>query len=193
MKLTITTSLLLLAACSKSPSTNGVDAPAGGGDAPATMPDAPAGANTITGMVGGTPFTSVNAAYWIGKPDRPGTDTVIYVFDRAVLCNQMTLAGWDGALPAGTQILEMKMAGTTLANYPNGAAANPAAGQSYSGYTVAMPNAGDTPANSGFVTLTKLDAPTSTGFASGAFHLIIPGGSLDGTYAAGYCATGREP
>lgn len=163
-------------------------------DAPGATGDAPAGSNTITGTVSGTNFNTVGSTHWIGMPDSPSTDTVIYVFDRSIACNQLTQAGWDSALPSGTQILELKMVGKTPMPYPITTAATriPAPGESISSYTVAMPTATDMVASSGSVTLTALGQPTM-GTAAGSFHLILPGGSLDGMYEAPYCSTGREP
>ena len=190
--------LIAVVACGGS-KTNNIDAPPGGGDghgnidAPTPTPDAPAGSNTITGMMNGTNFNTVGASYWIGKPDVPATDTVVYMFDRAVACNQMTAAGWDAALPAGTQILEMKMNGKTPATYASGTNPNPTPGKSYSGYTLAAPTSTDIPASAGLVTLTMLGTPGPSGFGVGTFQLTLPGGSLAGSYDAPYCSTGREP
>src|ERR1700710_1653576 len=80
--------------------------------------DAPAGANAIAGTVDGTTFAQVAATYWVGSPDNPATDTVIYVFDRATECAAITAAGWDTTVPAGTQILELKLVGMTAQTYP---------------------------------------------------------------------------
>lgn len=178
----------LLAACGGN-SSQTVDAP--GGDAQGTT-DAPPGSNTITGSMNGAGFNTVGASYWIGNPDIPG-NTVIYVFDQPVACSQMTAAGWDAALPTGYQILEIKMNGTTPANYPDQSLPTPPTGKSYSGYTVAMPTATDVGASGGSVSLTSLGLPNASGFAVGTFQLTWSAGSLDGKYDAPYCATGREP
>ena len=179
--------LTALAACGSSKNSS-VDAASG-------SPDAPAGSNTITGAIGGTGFTTVGATYWIGAPDSPATDTVIYMFDRAIACNQITTAGWDTMIPGGTQILEMKMVGKTPQAYPNTTAAShiPAAGESLSSYTVAAAGATDMIASGGSVTLATIAAPAAGNFATGMFHITFGNGSLDGNFDAAFCMTGREP
>lgn len=204
-----TLSLLVLAiavvACGNKSSGGGggggggmIDAPAGGGqhDAPVQTPDAPAGANTITGMVSGTGFTTVGASYWIGSPDSPATDTVVYLFDKAVQCSQIVAAGWDvSVLTAGTQILELKMVGKAPKAYPVTMQAQhvPAAGESVAAYSVAGAGAMDNFSTATSITLTTIGTPANGQFASGSFQLTVTGGTLSGTYAAPYCAAGREP
>jgi hypothetical protein len=157
--------------------------------------DAPAGSNTITGTVDGTTFAQVAATYWVGSPDNPDTDTVIYVFDRATECGAITAAGWDTAVPAGTQILELKLVGKTPQTYPATTAAShiPATNESAPSYTVAAPTATDQVAVGGSVTLSKLETPSAGSFASGTFHIAFAHGTLDGAFASAYCASGREP
>jgi hypothetical protein len=157
--------------------------------------DTPAGSNTISGTVKGTGFTTVGATYWIGAPDSPATDTVVYMFDRAVQCNQITTIGWDTALASGTQILELKMVGKTPAAYPTTTSPShiPAAGESLSSYTVAAAGAMDNIATGGSVTLTTIGTPTAGSAATGSFHLTFGTDSLDGTYASPFCMAGREP
>ena len=156
--------------------------------------DAPAGANTIQGMVDGSPFATAAASFWIGAPDSPASDTVVYVFDRPVPCSAIVDAGWDSALTPGTKILELKEVGMDSATYPNTPAAThiPAPGESFSSYTVAAPSASDLGATGGSVTLSALGSAAG-GFASGAFDLTFAGGSLAGTFDATFCAAGREP
>src|SRR5207302_5627133 len=126
---------LIVAGCGGGTSSANVDAPA--------SVDAPVGANMITGTVNGNNFTTVGSTYWIGMPDSPTTDTVIYLFDRTVACSGIIAAGWDAALAAGTQILELKMVGKTAMAYPITTAATriPAAGESIASYTLAAPTA----------------------------------------------------
>lgn len=169
--------------------------PTAASDAPETSPDAPPGSNSITGMVGGTTFTNAMSAYWIGSPDSPSTDTVIYVFDHTVRCDQIVDAGWDAGLMTGTQILELKMVGKTPGTYPETTAAThvPAPGESASSYTVAAAGAMDMIASGGSVTLTSLGTPTAGNFAVGSFHVTFASGALDGTYTSPFCPKGREP
>ena len=166
-----------------------------GSDATTTTADAPAGSNTITGAIGGTGFNVVMSTYWIGAPDSPSTDTVLYMFDHVVMCGQITNAGWDTGLPTGTQILEMKLVGKAANTYPNTTAATriPAPGESLSSYTVAAAGATDMVASGGSVTLATIETPSAGNFAIGAFHITFPTGSLDGKFDAPFCAAGREP
>jgi hypothetical protein len=167
----------------------------GSPDAATVGPDAPAGSSSITGMVGGTTFTSAMSVYWIGSPDSPSSDTVIYLFDHVVACDQIVNAGWDTGLAAGTQILELKMVGKAPSTYPETTAAThvPAPGESASSYTVAAAGATDMIASGGTVTLSSLGAPSAGSFAVGTFHVTFPSGALDGAYTAPFCLKGREP
>ncbi|GEM_PF-3430142 len=164
-------------------------------DAPASSPDAPAGSTSITGMVGGTMFTNAMSVYWIGSPDSPTTDTVIYLFDHAVGCEQIINAGWDAGLAAGTQILELKMVGKAPSTYGETTAAThvPAPGESASSYTIAAAGAMDMIASGGSVTLASLGMSATGNFAVGTFHVTFGSGALDGTYTAPFCQKGREP
>lgn len=164
-------------------------------DAPASSPDAPPGSNSITGMVGSATFTNAMSAYWIGSPDSPSTDTVIYIFDRPVGCDQIVNAGWDTGLGTGTQILELKMVGKAPGTYPETTAAThvPAHGESASSYTVAAAGAMDMIASGGSVTLASLGTPAAGSFAVGTFHVTFASGALDGTYTGSFCLKGREP
>jgi hypothetical protein len=164
-------------------------------DASTTSPDAPTGSTSIMGMVGSTTFTVAMSVYWIGTPDSPSTDTVIYLFDHPVGCAQIVNAGWDTGLVTGTQILELKMVGMAQRSYPETTAAThvPAPGESASSYTVAAAGAMDMIASSGSVTLTSLGTPATGSFAVGTFHVTFGSGVLDGTYAAPFCLKGREP
>jgi hypothetical protein len=181
------TAVLALVACGNN-KTNGADAHGGSADAPA-------GANTISGTVNGTGFTTVGASYWIGMPDSPTTDTVVYLFDRSVACSALTNAGWDAALTAGTQILELKMVGLTPATYPvtQNAQHIPASGESVAAYGVAAPTVTDNFSTATSIVLTSIGTKTAGQLAAGSFNLTVTGGSLTGTYDAGFCATGREP
>ncbi|MBV8762349.1 MAG: hypothetical protein JO257_33980, partial [Deltaproteobacteria bacterium] len=159
-------------------------------DAPASS-DAPPGSNMISGSVGGKTFGTVGASYVIGMPDSPSTDTVVYLFDGAVACSSITAAGWDSNLPAGTQVLELKMVGKAPATYAQTTAAThvPAPGEAAVSYTLAMPSATDMIASGGTVTLSTLSASAATG----TFHVTFSNGMLDGKFDAPACANGREP
>ena len=58
----------------------------------------------------------VASAWLIGAPDDPKQTRVIYVFDRAVKCGEITKPGWDETVADGTKSLEMKLIGTKPAN-----------------------------------------------------------------------------
>lgn len=195
MQLLRVTLIAAIAACGNSNPGGTIDAANGGIDSSTHSPDAPAGSNTITGTVSGTGFNTAMSTYWIGAPDNPSTDTVIYMFDKAVRCDQITTLGWDTVIPPGTQILEMKMVGKTPKAYPTTTAAThiPAPGESLSSYTVAAAGATDMIASGGSVTLTTIQMPAANNFATGSFHLTFGAGSLDGMYDAPFCAAGREP
>ncbi|MEP6860848.1 MAG: hypothetical protein ABJE66_09525 [Deltaproteobacteria bacterium] len=140
-------------------------------------------------------FTNALSVYWIGSPDSPSTDTVLYIFDHVVGCDQIVNVGWDTGLAPGTQILELKMVGKTPATYPETTAAThiPAPGESASSYTVAAAGAMDLMATGGSVTLASLGTPAAGNFAVGTFHVTFGSGVLDGTYTAAFCLKGREP
>lgn len=164
-------------------------------DAPVQLSDAPPGSNVISGSVNGTNFDTTVSVYWIGMPDSPATDTVVYMFDHSVPCDALTNAGWDGTLSSGTQILELKIVGQSPATYPvtQNAQHNPAAGESVAAYTVAGPTATDNFASATSIALSTIGTPAAGQFATGTFQLTVTGGMLSGKYAASYCGTGREP
>jgi hypothetical protein len=150
-----------------------------------------ASGNSISGMIGSTPFNSVSAALWIGAPDSAST-TVVYLFDHPVQCSELASPGWDGRITNGTQVLEMKMIGTTVRAYTVTTSATPAPGEASVNYTLSSQTG--TPAemisNGGTVTLSTL-TPTTT--ATGSFNITFSSGSLMGTFAAAYCPGGHEP
>ena len=187
--------LLITTACGSS-SPTGVDASASHVDASTVViGDAPAGSNTITGMVNGKGFNMATTAFWIGSPDSPATDTVVYLFDATLACGDIAAAGWDTTIPTNTQILELKIVGKTAMAYPTTTAAThvPAPGESLSSYTIAASTATDQLASGGSVTLASIESPTAGHFATGTFQLTFANGSLDGTFDAPFCMAGREP
>jgi hypothetical protein len=149
---------------------------------------------TITGSVNGMPFTAAMTALWIGMPD-PNTPpvTVVYLFEKTVACSALTNAGWDAALGATNQDIEMKAAGTAPGVYTV-IAGNPAAlaaGEAVVNHTILTANPTEQIASaSSTITLTALNANRD---ATGSFHLTFPNGTLDGTFDAVWCPTGREP
>jgi hypothetical protein len=152
-----------------------------------------ANGTSVTGTADGTPFASIGSVFLIGNPD-VALSTVVYIFSQPIKCTDISKAGWDTTITNMTQILELKMMGTTPAVYkPIIMAPNfPSAGQAQVNY--AMSTTVGTPvesfSTSGSVTLSTIVANTS---ASGSFDLAFGANALKGTFSATYCAVGREP
>jgi hypothetical protein len=150
-----------------------------------------ASGGSISGAVNGKNFASVVTALYAGKPDDPAS-TVVFVFDTAVQCGQVSAVGWDQRIQNGAQVLEMKMLGTTPMVYKVTTSATPAAGEASVNHAIAT--VGGTPpetsGSSGTVTLSVL---TPMMRASGSYALMFPNGSLEGSFDATYCAGGVEP
>lgn len=153
--------------------------------------DATSAANSISGTAMGQPFSEVGATWYIGKPDTP-TDTVVFVFNMPVACDQITKAGWDSKLPKGALSLEMGMKGSKLDTYPVVSTPTPAPGEAFVNISLTKGSgANEVGALSGKLVLEQYVAQTS---AKGSFELVLPGGEqLNGTFDAKYCAGGREP
>jgi len=153
-------------------------------------PDGKNGNGTAAGTIGARSFESVADARWIGAPDDPAQTRVIYVFDKQVSCSVLSAAGWDEVVTDQTQALEMKLIGTEAGVYP--VSSRPATGEADVNYTVTSTSAtpSEISATGGGVTVDQFLADEA---ADGAFDLIIPGGTVSGTFHATYCATGREP
>src|SRR6185436_10654582 len=84
------------------------------GDAPN---DAETSAGSIMGSLDGRAFDRVAAAWLIGAPDDPKQTRVVYVFDREIVCDEITKPGWDETVANSTQSLEMKLIGTKPGTY----------------------------------------------------------------------------
>jgi hypothetical protein len=154
--------------------------------------DAAAGSGTISGLVNGAPFDSVATSLWIGAPDSPST-TVVFLLSRPTGCSELCSPGWDTRIRANTQILEIKMVGTTPATFAVVAGVTPGLGEAATTYTLSantgVPN--EIGGSGGTVTLTTL-APAAT--AAGRFTLAFGGGEdLDGIFDAAFCSGGHEP
>jgi hypothetical protein len=147
--------------------------------------------NRISGTVNGKTFNTVMTALYAGMPDDPAS-TVVFLFEAAVDCSQVSAAGWDKRVPNGSQVLELKMMGTTAMAYTVTTAATPAPGEASVNHTVAAPTGTppETASNGGKVTLVAI---TPTASAKGSFDLTYPNGSLSGAFDASYCAGGVEP
>ncbi|HET6283774.1 MAG TPA: hypothetical protein VFH73_22665 [Polyangia bacterium] len=144
----------------------------------------------ITGSADGTPFTTIGSVLWAGMPDVPST--VVYVFSKPIKCSEITAAGWDTTIPAMTQILEVKMMGTTVGPYQPiiKAPRLPAAGEAQVNYTLSGANPTESFSTSGTTAIVKVTAMSTL---SGSFDLLFGANALKGTFEATYCAAGREP
>ena len=164
-------------------------------DAGPAIDAGPPGTGTATGSANGTPFGNVATALWIGAPDSAAT-TVVYVFNNPVDCATLGSPGWDGRIKDQTQVLEMKMFGTSPATYKVVTTTTPAPGEASVNHTLSSALDGgksdagsvETPSKSGTVTLSAL---TATKSASGSFALVFGANNISGTYNAVFCAGGR--
>jgi hypothetical protein len=170
----------------------------GATDAPAAA-DAGAGSGSIAGAVGGTPFTTVMSAYWIGVPDNAAT-TAVYLIGAQLACADLAASGWAHTITAGTPIFEMIMTSKTPAtdHYTVSTATSPPVGSAEVQYIVAAAARNETRSTAGSIDLTSVAAGIE---AVGMFDVqfgATEGGdaganSLSGTFRAAYCAGGHEP
>jgi hypothetical protein len=170
----------------------------GAADAPAAV-DAGAGSGSIAGAVGGTPFTTVMSAYWIGVPDSAAT-TAVYLIGTQLACADLAASGWAHTITAGTPIFEMIMTSKTPVtdHYTVSTASSPPVGSAEVNYIVAAPARNETRSTTGSIDLTSVAAGIE---AVGMFDVQFgasDGGdaganSLSGTFRAAYCAGGHEP
>jgi hypothetical protein len=187
--------LLALAACSGSSSSTGTPGAGGGGsgdsDGGSSVSDPGGGSGSIDGSVGGTPFGGAAASLSIGTPDDPAT-TVVYVFSKPVACSELSTPGSDTRIANGTQMLEMKMFGTSPATYSVVTTQTPAPGEAAVNYTLSATSGTPTEqaGSGGTVTLTKTVAGVS---AAGSFALNFATSKIAGTFDAAFCAGGHEP
>jgi hypothetical protein len=163
----------------------------GGGDSGPSVSDAGSGSGSVDGSVGGTPFGGAAASLWIGSPDDPAT-TVVYLFSKPVACGDLATPGWDTRIPNGTQMLEMKMFGTSPATYKVVTTQTPAPGEAAVNYTLSTTSGTPTEqvGSGGTITLTKTTASVR---ATGSFALNFATSNIAGTFDAAFCAGGHEP
>lgn len=160
--------------------------------------------NSVNGMIGGNMFGPVATAWFIGHPDSAST-TVVYMFNHAVDCHDATIKfgvmGWDMNLPANTQFLELKTYGsaatppTPAGDYVVTTSMNPTSGEASINHSLA-PGGGaasnETIGNAGKITIASISASS----VAGSFTITFPsppGGTLTGTFDAGFCDIGVEP
>lgn len=184
---------------------------AGQADAASDVSGAPAGGNSVSGSGDGThPFATIAQAWWMGKPD-PGPSgkvvtTVLYLLSKPFPCASMGPgSGWDAKVPAGTQVLELKLSwdpGTaepstfpahyTVTDVHGLGSAPPPPGQAFALWVIGpvVGNVIESPASGAKVSLTALNAGKN---ATGTFDLAYGANKLTGSFDAANCATGGEP
>jgi hypothetical protein len=144
-------------------------------------------------MAAGKQFVGVRTAYWIGAPDSSAT-TVVYMFGGPVACSDLQTPGWDARIADGTQVLEMKMFGTTApATFTVTPSPTPAPGEAAVNYTLSSTTGTpmETSASGGKIHLLSLSPGMN---AAGTFQLVYAnGGSLMGDFEAISCPGGHEP
>lgn len=174
--------LLLLIGCASPPTSDGTS--------PADTEVS--GPGTISGSFGGRSFDAVGASFRIGAPDDPARTMVIFVFDKALSCDDVSGAGWDAKVADQTQSLEIKVVGKDAGDYPLASGRTPGPGESDVNYTLTSTTGtpAETSAKSGHVTIDSAAADAATG----SFDLTFPGGdTLQGSFDAVPCAHGSEP
>lgn len=140
---------------------------------------------------------------WIGNPDTPGT-TVIYLLSKPYPCSATAWAkasGWDTKVPAGTLMLEFKLAAPPPTIFPTmytvittnpALPAPPTAGNGFAFWNsfTSTPAIGETSASGSNVTVTAMNANTNV---TGTFNLMFGANPLTGSFDAKYCAPAGEP
>jgi hypothetical protein len=149
-------------------------------------------------------WTNLAQATWIGHPDSPGT-TVIYLLSKPSPCSATAWAGgsgWDAKVPAGTVMMEFKIAAPPPTTFPTKytvpltnptLAAPPTAGKAFAIWNdqTGSPAVAETSATGADLTVTALNANTNV---TGTFNLTFAGGhTLTGSFDAQWCAGAGEP
>jgi hypothetical protein len=142
-------------------------------------------------LANGARFDSVATSLWVGAPDSSST-TVVFLLSRPTACSELCSAGWDRWIRADTQILELKVVGTTPADFAVVESSTPGPGQAVATYALSStdgaPN--EIGGSGGTVTLTNLVPGVA---ASGKFSLSFGSAEdLDGTFDAAFCPEGHE-
>jgi hypothetical protein len=163
------------------------------------------GGNSIAGDPDGShAWTSIAQATWIGSPDSTGT-TVIYLLSKSSPCSASAWAaggGWDTNVPAGTIMMEFKLAAPPPATFPTmytvpntnpTLAAPPASGKAFAiwNQNTGTPPVAETSATGNTLTITAVNANMNI---QGTFDLTFSGGhTLSGSFDAKYCQGAGEP
>jgi hypothetical protein len=147
--------------------------------------------STITGSVGGTPFTDVAAAFVIESPDSD-TTTVIYLFSKPVRCLDLSFSEWDRALGTGSSVLELKVLGKAPGSYLSVATPTLSPREAAAEWkrTSATGVANEVRSSGGWITV---DSLFPSGPATGTFALEFAAGHLTGRFNAAFCTDGHEP
>ena len=145
-----------------------------------------------SGAIDGRAFDRVASAWLIGRPDDPARTRVLHLFDQPVKCGEISHTGWDESITDGTQVLELKLIGSTPGDYSVAVDGRPGMGQTDANYTLSSQQGtpSEVSATAGQVTLSSLQDGVS---AQGSFELNFPGGGVSGEFDAVYCPGGREP
>jgi len=143
-------------------------------------------------------FNTIAQATWVGSPDSPGT-AVIYLLSQPYSCKVPDWApggGWDGRVPSGAQIIELKTAGNMPATFSvtsvgAAGAQPPPAGMAYVHWSL---HNGATPVEVPAVgTTVTIDTVNPKQNITGTFSLSFGGHMVSGSYNAAYCPGAGEP
>jgi hypothetical protein len=141
---------------------------------------------------GTTPFGAVVTALWIGAPDSAAT-TVVYEFSKSVTCSQLQTAGWDTRITNDTQVLELKMFGTTAPKtFTVTTSVTPAPGEASVSHTFSSTTSVPTEVSASNGTVT-LDSRIASTLATGTFSIHFGANAMSGSFDATFCPGGKEP
>jgi hypothetical protein len=146
-------------------------------------------------MINNMPFATPTTSLFFEALDASNNTntTVVYLFSKPVQCSDIQAAAWDGRITDGTQILELKMWGTTPAmDYTVTSSATPAPGEAAVSYSVSV-NGGATNDFVGTGGKVRLETRVAQSKVTGSFMVTWATGSLNGTYNSTYCPGGTEP
>ena len=153
---------------------------------PTPAPASPTGTGMVEGVVDGVPaFGSVKNALWIGDANLSIT-TVLYIFSKPVNCDEIAEAGWDTRIPAGSQVLNVHILGTSEGAYELSGNIAPRGKLAYRVVEKTLTKQ----ATSGFIHLTAINNGKDV---TGDFDAMFDSSPMRGTFDAAYCADGVEP
>jgi hypothetical protein len=138
-----------------------------------------AGANSVSGVVTGRPWTTIASAYWIGMASSGPPAAFIFLFESPTPCSALTVANWDKII-GDEQLLEIELHDTAAKAFqiPQDAG-------------IAYLRGNYNPSGeSGVVTITSVEQAKRI---AGSFTARFAGDGLAGRFEASYCANGVEP